>query len=38
MEMKYNHIYEELARDGLVFKELLFGISEAQYLWKVNTK
>jgi len=34
--MNHNKIIQELTRNKLVFKELLVGLSEGEYLWKQN--
>lgn len=37
-KMNYNNIYQELSRNGIVFKELLLGISKEETFWKSNPK
>ena len=34
--MEYNKIIQELTRNKLVFKELLTGLGQEEYLWKQN--
>ena len=36
--MEYNKIIQELTRNKLVFKELLTGLGQEEYLWKQKAK